>query len=305
MHDMKLARNRIRPFVERARQFSGWRLDEFDPKPLEPQPPWDYETRAVELVRAANSVLDMGTGGGELFDALTASFFGRTVATEPWSVNAPIAAARLRPRGIAVVRCGSLQLPFRPAIFDLVLNRHEELDPAEVARVITFDGSVLTQQVGRSRWRELRPFFPRMQDFGDLFHRYEHGLETSGLTIVQARTHDWKAAYRTLGDIVFLLCIAPWEIPHFDPLDADLPALFVGRLPSAREDTGSHRVHVPSETLPPPVLDPFRVGGRKGADGFRGEGPAPRHDEGARAAHGGRRVLPLEREERRTPAAVG
>ena len=71
MHDMKLARNRIRPFVERARQFSGWRLDEFDPKPLEPPPPWDYETRAVELIRAANSVLDMGTGGGGLLDALT------------------------------------------------------------------------------------------------------------------------------------------------------------------------------------------------------------------------------------------
>src|SRR5204862_4414286 len=81
MDNMELARNRIRPFVERARQFSGWRLDEFDPKPLEPQPPWDYETRAIELIRAANSVLDMGTGGGELLDALTASFFGRSVAT--------------------------------------------------------------------------------------------------------------------------------------------------------------------------------------------------------------------------------
>src|SRR5439155_9638181 len=145
---MELARNRIRPFVERARQFSGWRLDEFDPKPLEPQPPWDYATRAAELIRAANSVLDMGTGGGERFDALTASFFGRTVATETWSVNAPIAAARSRPRGIGAVRCDSLQLPFCPASFDLVLNRHEELDPAEVARVITFHGSVLTQQVG-------------------------------------------------------------------------------------------------------------------------------------------------------------
>src|SRR5207247_11061623 len=97
----------------------------------------------------------MGTGGGELLDALTASFFGRTVATEPWSVNAPIAAARLRPRGIAVVRCGSLQLPFRPASFDLVLNRHEELDPAEVARVIPFDGRALTQQVDSIRWREV------------------------------------------------------------------------------------------------------------------------------------------------------
>src|SRR5947208_15764013 len=134
MHDMKLARNRIRPFVERARQFSGWRLDEFDPKPLEPPPPWDYETRAVELIRASNSVLDMGTGGGELFDALTASFFGRAVATEPWSVNAPIAATRLRPRGIAVVRCGSLKLPFRPVRCELVLNRHDSSDASDIVR---------------------------------------------------------------------------------------------------------------------------------------------------------------------------
>src|SRR5207237_5229198 len=98
MHDMKLARNRIRPFVERARQFSGWRLDEFDPKPLEPPPPWDYETRAVELIRAANSVLDMGTGRGELFDGLTASLFGRNEGAETGSVNGPSAAERVRAR---------------------------------------------------------------------------------------------------------------------------------------------------------------------------------------------------------------
>src|SRR5207302_10506633 len=87
--------------------------------------------------------------------------------------------------------------------------------------------------------------------------------------------------------------------------DADPHASFEGRLPSAREDTEPHRGHVPSETLPPPVLDPLRVGGRKGAHGVRGEGPAPRHDEGAWAAHGGRRVLPLEREGTRTPATLG
>ena len=43
--------------------------------------------------------------------------------------------------------------------------------------------------------------------------------------MVQARTHEWKAAYRGLGDIVFLLGIAPWEIPDFDPLGRDLSAL--------------------------------------------------------------------------------
>ncbi len=225
MHDLEKARHRIRPVVERARRFSGWRLDEFDPRPLESKPPWNYMARAAELVQGAASILDLGTGGGEQFEPLSSSCHGRAVATEPWSVNVPVAAARLRPYGTAVVRCDSLQLPFRAASFDVVLSRHEEINPSEIARVLSRPGTVLTQQVGRNRWRELRAFFPRMQDFGDLFHQYEHGLQASGLTIMQARTHEWKAAYQGIGDVVFLLCIAPWEIPQFDPLGSDLPAL--------------------------------------------------------------------------------
>lgn len=225
MYDIERASGRIRRDVERARRFSGWQLEEVAPKPLEPDEPWSYTTRAADLIRDATSVLDMGTGGGEVFGKLFASSAGRAVATESWSVNVPIAAQRLRPHGIGVVRASSMQLPFRAEGFDLVLNRHEELDPGEVARVVASGGRLLTQQVGRNRWRELREFFPRMQDVGDLFHRYEEGLTASGLTIVQARKHDWRAAYRGLGDIVFLLCIAPWDIRDFDPLGRDLPGL--------------------------------------------------------------------------------
>jgi len=167
----------------------------------------------------------MGTGGGELFETLSSALVGRAVATESWSVNAPLAAVRLRPHGIVVVQSGSLRLPFRDAVFDVVLNRHEELEASEVARVLALEGTILTQQVGRNQWHELRTFFPRMQDFGDLFDRYRNGFQASGLNMVQAETHEWTAAYRGLGDIVFLLGIAPWEIPDFDPLGQDLPAL--------------------------------------------------------------------------------
>lgn len=219
------ARDRLRPVVERARRFSGWRLDEFAPRRLGSEEPWSYEARASELLANASSVLDMGTGGGEVFEDLWASRRGRAVATESWKVNAPVAAARLRPHGIDVVLCHSLVLPFRGGAFDLVLNRHEELDPAEVARVVRPGGRVLTQQIGREWWRELREFFPRMEDFGDLFDRYRSGLRASGLTILQSRSHEGQVVYRGLGDIVFLLCVAPWTIPDFDPLARDLPAL--------------------------------------------------------------------------------
>lgn len=218
-------RDRLRPSVERARHFSGWQLKRYAPRDLGPREPWKYEARAAELLETAASVVDMGTGGGEVFGDLCTSFRGRAVATEPWETNAPVAAVRLRPLGIAVVRCHSLRLPVRDRSFELVLNRHEELDPREVARVLTPRGTLLTQQVGRAWWRELRDFFPRMQDFGDLFRRYQDGLRDSGLSIVQAKAHDWKAVYHGIEDVVYLLCIAPWTIPDFDPLHRDLQAL--------------------------------------------------------------------------------
>ncbi|HEX9339649.1 MAG TPA: class I SAM-dependent methyltransferase [Thermoplasmata archaeon] len=180
MNETIRARERLRPFVEQARRFRGWQLDAFGPNPLDPREPWDYRSRASELLETAESVVDVGTGGGEVFDEVCASFRRRAVATEPWPVNAPIAAARLRPRGIGVVHCDSLVLPFRDDAFGLVLNRHEELDPAEVARVLSPGGTILTQQIGKTWWQELREFFPRMRHFGDLFHRYQDGLRMSG-----------------------------------------------------------------------------------------------------------------------------
>jgi hypothetical protein len=117
----------------------------------------------------AQSVLDMGTGGGERFSELLQGYGGRAMATELWHVNAPIGAARLKPLGGELVRCHSKELPIAGESIDLVLNRHEELDPAEVARVLRPGGRVFTQQVW-NHWKELRRFIPRHTDFGDHFH---------------------------------------------------------------------------------------------------------------------------------------
>jgi len=217
--------SRLRPFTERARVFAGWSFDDVAPKPIGPGLPWDYRRRATDLVDRASFVLDMGTGGGELFADLCQGHRGRAVATEPWHVNAPIAKGRLSPLGVEVVCAHSLHLPFREGVFDLVLNRHEELDPAEVGRVLARGGRILTQQVGRNNWRELRAFFPRMQDFGPLFEQHVSGFRRAGLTIVQAEARDIRVAYRGLGEVVYMLCVTPWTIPHFDPLGQDLKAL--------------------------------------------------------------------------------
>ena len=235
------ARERLRPFVARADAFSGW-LPDTRKRVLGPGEPWDYLGRAAALMISARSVLDMGTGGGERFAGLCASVgeldephlsgkrdepsrsTGFAVATEEWHVNAPLAWRRLAPLGVEVVRARSVQLPFRDGCFELVLNRHEELDPDEVARVLRPGGRVLTQQVW---WRgnELSRFFPRRTDHGDHFGVYQRGFQAAGLEIVDAREHRGPVCYESLGEYVYMLCIAPWEVPDFDPLGADLAAL--------------------------------------------------------------------------------
>jgi SAM-dependent methyltransferase len=180
--------------------------------------------RAREIATNARSVLDLGTGGGERIAEIAAGLDCRLVATEEWVVNAPVAARRLRTLGGDVVRCRSLALPFAGASFDLVLDRHEELEPVEVARVLAPGGRVLTQQVWNDM-NELSRYFPRRSDFGDHFNGYQQGFRDAGLRVLDARNHAWTDAYESLGEVVYFLCLAPWDVPEFDPLGADLPPL--------------------------------------------------------------------------------
>ena len=208
----------LEPYIERARTFSGWSHDGLAVHHLDPGPPWDYEALARDASSAAASVLDLGTGGGEVLSRIIAGSGARCVATEEWVVNAPVARDRLYPLGVDVVRCDSLRLPLRAASFDLVLDRHEALDPPEVARVLRAGGQVITQQVGPDNWPELRTFFPRKTHFGDHFDAYQRGFVDAGLVLDDARWHEERVAFADLGDIVYMLLVSPWEVPDFDPV---------------------------------------------------------------------------------------
>ena len=208
----------IAPYIERARNFSGWSFKDVDVRHLDAREPWDYEAIASARARAAASILDLGTGGGEVLSRIVAGIDARVVATEEWHVNAPIAAARLRPLSACVIRADALRLPFADAAFDLVLDRHEALAPAEVARVLAPGGTIVTQQVGHDDWPELRRFFPRKATFEDHFRTYQRGFAGSGLKIDDARWHEERVAFATLGDLVYMLLLTPWFLAGFDPI---------------------------------------------------------------------------------------
>jgi len=214
---------RLEPWVAKARRFSGWDFSGIPSRYLEPGPPWDYAALVAERARGRGRVLDLGTGGGERLIEMRPVLPSRVIATEEWSRNAPVAFQRLRPLGVPVIRCRSVCLPFSESTFDLVIDRHEEFSPQEVRRVLDAGGEFITQQVGQSEWRELRSFFPRMTDFGDLRSTYSREFERMGLRVESAE-HHYRVAYPSLGEIVFMLGVAPWTVPDFD-VTKDLDSL--------------------------------------------------------------------------------
>jgi SAM-dependent methyltransferase len=129
-------------------------------------------------------------------------------------VNAPVAARCLEPRA-HVVRASSLELPFPPGSFDLVLSRHEEIRPGEVARVLAPGGRFLTQQVVPDIWHELRAVFSDMVRFPDHYADYQRECRDAGLTVEDAREFRRPVRFRKLGHLVYHLVAAPWTLPNF------------------------------------------------------------------------------------------
>ncbi len=217
------ALEQIAPFAERARRFSGWNFDDLRVTNLDLAQPWDYVAIAREHAARAARVVDLGTGGGEVYARIVAGMDARFIASEEWHVNAPAARDRLRPLAVDVVHASSEVTPWAAGSFDLILSRHEAIVPDEIVRILRPGGVFITQQVGSGQWEELRPFFPRKTVFPDHNVLYRQAFEAAGLDVT-SRTHTWRAAYGGLGEIAYMLLVAPWEVPDFDP-EADIDAL--------------------------------------------------------------------------------
>lgn len=82
---------------------SGWDFSRLDRHSRSAPLPWDYRLKVAAVARSARTMLDMGTGGGEALSGLPARA-PRTVATEAWPRNAPVADRRLLPLGIRVIQ---------------------------------------------------------------------------------------------------------------------------------------------------------------------------------------------------------
>jgi SAM-dependent methyltransferase len=204
---------------EEARPFSGWDFSYLEGRLLEEQPPWSYRQRAAELMAAASSLLDMGTGGGERLLALRPHWPAKVAVTEDYAPNFRLAMERLAPLGVRVEEPSlndGIPLPFAGGEFDLILNRHSAIGARELVRILARGGTFLTQQID-GRWgQDLLAVFGAEPQWPEAsLNSCVARLEAAGLSILNAR--DWSGvfSFTDVGAVVYYLKAIPWLVPGF------------------------------------------------------------------------------------------
>jgi SAM-dependent methyltransferase len=220
-----------------AAPFAGWDFSWLGSAPTAGRLPWSYRREVARRAALTATMLDMGTGGGERLYRLSPRP-RRTVATEAWPPNVPVAAERLRPLGVPVVQdegapdntaqhgAGRGRLPFSDGAFGLVANRHEAFLAAEVARVLAPGGSFITQQVDFHSYDDLYRIVgldvpARPASWLPLAVRQ---LRDAGLTVQASVRGAERHELRDVGAVVYYLRVVGWAIPEYT-LEGCRPAL--------------------------------------------------------------------------------
>jgi SAM-dependent methyltransferase len=108
--------------------------------------PWNYHDLVVRYLSPTDSVLDIGTGGGETFSQL-ASFFGRGLGIDADAEMIQLAAANSISGNIHF-GVGNARLEAVSETFDVILDRQAPFDLDAIATHLKPGGYFVTQQVG-------------------------------------------------------------------------------------------------------------------------------------------------------------
>ncbi|MGH9081650.1 MAG: class I SAM-dependent methyltransferase [Acidimicrobiales bacterium] len=219
----------------------GWDFSWFEGRATEERPSWGYTATLVGRIGAAAAVLDIQTGGGEVFAEVLTRAGARppTMAvTESWGPNLEIATRTLAPFGLAVVGApDDAPLPFPADRFDLIVSRHPTVTVwDEIARTLKPGGTYLSQQIGAGSNRELIDFMMGPQPVSDRHHvdRARAQAERAGLEVVDLRHESLRAVFSDIGAVVHFLRKVVWTVPGFS-VDAYRP-----RLRQLHEDIETH-----------------------------------------------------------------
>ena len=134
--------------TERVPKLTGWDFSSLQAE--EVPPPWRFSDIVRAYLDGSQLVADLGTGGGEAFLHLAPDFhrgFGLDNSTDRLGEATKLAQDR-GAHNVTFVSANSVTLPFPNSSLDVVLARHADYAPTEVARVLKPGGVFATQQMG-------------------------------------------------------------------------------------------------------------------------------------------------------------
>jgi SAM-dependent methyltransferase len=207
-----------------AAPIDGWDFSWLDGRATEERPVWGYSRLAASHVaQGVDAVLDIQTGGGEVFEEIltrSGRMPARVEATESWPPNVRRAATRLGALGVTVSQApDGGDLPFADSTFDLVLSRHPtRWSWPEIARVLTPGGTHLAQHVGPGSNHELTEFFlgPTEISEGRSPERAVAGATSRGLDVRDLRHQPIRLEFFDVGAVVYFLRMVVWTVPGFN-----------------------------------------------------------------------------------------
>lgn len=204
---------------EEQMTFQGWNFAYIKERIEEEALPWDYKQILSEWLHKQERLLDMGTGGGEFLLTLNHPY-ELTSITEAYPPNVELCQHILAPLGIQVKQIfNDDEIPYPDAYFDVVGNRHESFDLAEVHRVLKPNGIFVTQQVGglnnKALSRLLNPDFVEITSSDFTLERTVEQAKALGFQVMMQAEYYPILRFYDIGALVYFAKIIEWEFPGF------------------------------------------------------------------------------------------
>ncbi|WP_312113879.1 class I SAM-dependent methyltransferase [Brevibacillus reuszeri] len=240
--------------------FAGWNFSRLTETGRMQEAPlsWNYSSVVRQKMKGIHSLLDMGTGGGELLGRLQ-PLPSQTFATEGYLPNVEVARAKLAPLGVHVIQAdGEDELPLPDQSLDLIINRHESYLPSEVYRLLKPEGIFITQQVGGKDNQKLNHLLgaPIPTDYLHWNAAFAvNQLKEAGFVILEQKEEEAFTRFYDVGAIVYYLKAIEWQIPDFtiERYATELASLHHDLQAVGYVDIPTHRFLIVAQTQSNPV----------------------------------------------------
>jgi SAM-dependent methyltransferase len=223
----KALKGMFEAYLEQAKStpFSGWNFDYLTKtgRMVEAPLKWNYYNIVFPYLSKVETMLDMGTGGGEVLSEFL-PLPPNTYATEQYKPNVSVARERLESLGVTVVEVEeekspphNANLPFDDEFFDLIINRHTAYYPNELMRILKNRGVFITQQVGSMIMLNLKQFLKEesMTVSNWNLKSAVDELKIAGFKIIEQQEDMQFCRFYDVGAIAYVMKATPWIVEDF------------------------------------------------------------------------------------------